>query len=108
LATVISIAGDGTPRPDPIISALPELTAIASPLELMVTTASLLDVQLKITPLSSPFAESNAFAVNCCCDPFKRLAAGGETVTKLTAGDALNGAPLTVVPGLNGCVLEAS
>jgi len=108
LVTFTIVAPDRTPRANATISAVPEPTAFAVPLELIVTTASLFEDQLKITSLSSSPAESRAFAVNCSCDPRKTLAVGGETTTKLTPGEGLNGLPSTVVPGLNGSMFEAS
>src|ERR1041385_6707893 len=107
VATLTSAGSDRTPRPNATISAVPELSAFAVPVELIVTTASLSETQVNITSLNSLFPASKAFAVNRSCDPCRRLVAGGETETRITAGDGPNGAPETVVPGLNGCMFDA-
>src|SRR5262249_43277469 len=108
VATFTIAGSDRIPRPKATISVVPELTAFAVPAELIVTTASLFETQLNITSLSSLFAASKAFALNCSCDPVTRFAGAGVTTTKPTAGDGPNGAPATVVPGLNGCMFDAS
>src|SRR5262245_33572230 len=53
VATLTTAGMDRMPLPIATISAFPELTALASPLESIVTTAGLFETQLNITSESS-------------------------------------------------------
>src|SRR6266849_6210339 len=98
--TVSIAAADAVPRPVAVISVVPSETPVANPCLSIVATDVLLDCQDKITPLTSLFAESKALAVNCCFALVPIVADEGETSMRAIGGQAVNGAPLTRVPGL--------
>jgi hypothetical protein len=84
--TVIVAGALETPLPVALIVAVPALTAVATPPELMVTTAVLLLVQVKLTPLITAPSEALAVATNLCVLPTSSDAVLGLTSTTETVG----------------------
>ena len=93
------------PFPVALIVAVPALTAVATPAELMVTTAVLLLDHVKLTPLITVPSEALAVATNPCVLPTSRDTAFGlisTTETVGAGGGVGGGAGGWVVGGLVG------
>ncbi len=84
--TVIVAGALDMPFPVALIVAVPALTAVATPPELMVTIAVLLLVQVKSTPFITAPSEALAVATNLCVLPTSSDAVLGLTSTTETVG----------------------
>ena len=89
--TVIVTGGLDTPFPVARIVAVPALTAVATPLALIVTTLVLLLDHVKLTPLTADPSEDRADAVKRCVPPICRFAEVGLTTTLATVGVTIGG-----------------
>ncbi len=89
--TVTVTGGLDTPFPMAQIVAVPAETAVATPEELMVTTAVLLLDHEKLTPLTVDPSEARAEAVNRCVPPTSMDAEEGLTETLETVGVTTGG-----------------
>jgi len=84
--TVIVAGALVMPLPVALIVAVPLLTAVATPPELMVTTAVLLLDQVKLTPPITEPSEALAVATNACVLPTSRVTVFGLTSMLETVG----------------------
>ena len=106
--TVTGIDALPTPFPVARIVADPTLTPVATPPELMVTTAVLLLDQVKSTPLITAPSEALAVATNLCVLPTSIVAVFGLTSTTETVGAGGGVGGGVGVAGSDGLVGEES
>ena len=88
----VTVTGElDTPFPVALIVDVPALTAVATPLALIVTTLVLLLDQVKLTPVTADPSEDRADAVKRCVPPTCSVAEAGLTVTLATVGVTTGG-----------------